>query len=65
MSYQCKIVILYTEMMLVVCITCVIYNRNWLLHFRIDWIEWQGNKHQVGDFIWYGYQDGLPRFGKL
>ena len=39
-------------------ITCI----NLVLTLRIDWIEWQGNKHQVGDF---GYQDGLRHFGKL
>ena len=35
------------------------------MHFRVDWIELQGMKYHLGDFIWCGYQDDLPRFGKL
>ena len=33
--------------------------------YRVEWIEKQGNKYHIGDFIWCGYQDGLPCFGKL
>ena len=32
---------------------------------RVEWIEKQGNKYHVGYFIWCGYQDELPCFGKL
>ena len=33
--------------------------------YRFDWIEWQGNRYCLSDFIWYEYQDELPCFGKL
>ena len=33
--------------------------------FRVDWIEWQGNKYCLDDVIWCGYEDELPKFGKL
>ena len=33
--------------------------------FMVDWIEWQGNKYCLDDVIWCGYEDELPKFGKL
>ena len=33
--------------------------------FRVDWIELQGVKYHLGDFVWCGYQEELPQFGKL
>ena len=33
--------------------------------FRVDWIEWQGNMYCLDDVIWCGYEDELPKFGKL
>jgi len=33
--------------------------------YRVDWIEWQGNKYCVDDIIWCGQEDELPKFGKL
>ena len=33
--------------------------------FRVDWIEMQGNKYCVDDVIWVGFEDELPKFGKI
>ena len=44
------------------------YNKNvnpFYVHFRVDWIELQGNKYCLDDVIWCGYEDELPKFGKL
>lgn len=34
-------------------------------YFRLVWIEWQGSRFYSGEFIWCGYQDSLPQFGKI
>ncbi|XP_065892573.1 uncharacterized protein [Dysidea avara] len=32
---------------------------------RVDWIRMQGNKYCVDDVIWVGFEDELPKFGKI
>ena len=32
---------------------------------RPDWVQWQGSKFCCGDFVWYGYHEELPKFGRV
>ena len=32
---------------------------------RLDWVQWQGSKYCCGDFVWHGYQEELPKFGRI
>ena len=43
----------------VVCLKFILYT------YRYNWIEWQGSKYSSSDFIWYGYENELPCFGKV
>ena len=33
--------------------------------YSVDWIEFQGSKYCLGDVIWCGHEEELPKFGKL
>jgi len=33
--------------------------------YRVDWIEWQGNKYCVDDVVLYGFENEKPKFGKI
>ena len=43
----------------------MIQNNFNLYCYRLDWIEWQGNRFCLAEFVWYDYQDELPKFGKI
>lgn len=55
--FDTKVLIKHAINSLIILSMCIMY--------RVDWIEWQANKYCVDDVIWCGFEDELPKFGKI